>query len=179
MRPLPQPATTTTAIMRRKPHAMPYCRRRSWRMAASVKRFSLKGAKREVGASCYETNCLPRRRMLHEAPRGHENNFTEFVVVLTKLWRAHPGGPASACSVESSTSYALHQRIVVEVLTRRLERDEVLLHRAGEDVREAIERPALGVMDPHERPVVAEQHDFLAAHPEDLTAHILRGIGAE
>src|SRR6266851_1521259 len=172
MRPLPHPATTTTATRRRKPHARPYCRRRSGRTPSSVKRFSLereRGAARGVcDSSTYATNCLPRRRMLHEATARHENYFLDFVVVVTKPWRARYSGRAIPPRRETSTTYGLYQGVVVEVLTRGLERDQVLLHRPREDIREPLERPALRMMDPHEWPVMAEQHDFLAADAEDL-----------
>src|SRR5215467_5871010 len=67
---------------------------------------------------------------------------------------------------------ALHHWVVVEVLARCDVRHQVMLERAREDLGEALGRPAVGVVHAHDRALVAEQHDLLAADAEDLAGDV-------
>src|SRR5262247_1005057 len=67
---------------------------------------------------------------------------------------------------------ALHHWVVVEVLARGDVRHQVVLERAREDLGEALGCPAVGVVHAHDRALVAEQHDLLAADAEDLAGDV-------
>src|SRR5919109_1559024 len=81
--------------------------------------------------------------------------------------------------IDAPVKRASNERVVVEVLAGGHERYEMVLQRAGQHVGDALGRPPLGVVHAHDRPLVAEQHDLLAAHAENLAGDLLCRLGCQ
>src|SRR5206468_748773 len=109
---------------------------------------------------------------------------TTVTVIGARRARAFAWAARTAVSAISSVMSIIvpspsDERVVVEVLPGRHERDQVMLERAREHLREALGGPALGVVHPHDRALVAEEHDLLASHAEDLRGDVLGRVARQ
>src|SRR3989441_5714877 len=109
---------------------------------------------------------------------------TTVTVIGARRARAFAWAALTAVSAISSVMSIIvlspsDERVVVEVLPGRHERDQVMLERARKHLGEALGGPALGVVHAHDRALVAEEHDLLASHAEDLRGDVLGRVARQ
>src|SRR6266545_2867896 len=131
------------------------------------------------------TRCSAARRCRTTSPMDHSPGFGEAHtwsgVASSQRARRRRGVTArlGTTSDWSMGSLRSDHRVVVEVLARGLERDQVMPERPREHLGQPLGSPPLIVVHVADRAHVVEEHDLLAAHAEDLAGDLLGRLARE